>query len=424
MKKIEPKTLKGFRDFLPLEARKRQYVINTLKSVFELYGFEPLETPVLEYEEILTGKYGDEGDKLMYRFEDNGKRRVAMRYDQTVPLARVVAQYQNQLAFPFKRYQIQPVWRADKPQKGRYREFIQCDIDTVGTDSLLAEAEMIAIVDQVLKKLKFPKYEIRINNRNLLFNKLKEAGINEEMFSDVIRNIDKVDKIGWQQLDKNLEELGIPTENVKRLNSILSVSQSIEQIPYLSDLENICKEMNITNIVPKLYLARGLDYYTGLIIEIIIPEYGEDKSVGGGGRYDNLIGMFAGKDIPAVGFAFGFDRLLEAMEALNLFPEEIMNASTQVLVTIFSEDLKEKSLEMASKLRSSGINTEIYLGEIKEKNALEKQLKYANAKNIPFVLIAGPQEIEKNIVVLRDMKTREQTQGTIEELMKNLHSLK
>jgi histidyl-tRNA synthetase len=410
--KIEPKTLKGFRDFLPLEARKRQYVINTLKSVFELYGFEPLETPVLEYEEILTGKYGDEGDKLMYRFEDNGKRRVAMRYDQTVPLARVVAQYQNTIAFPFKRYQVQNVWRAENTQKGRYREFIQCDLDTVGVDSPLADAEIIAAAAKAYQKLGFKTFKILLNDRRL-FEGLNVAAIIA---------IDKLKKIGEDGVCKELvaKKCVETLDEAKELLQKLITSKPTERITQiLQALETIGLDKSVVEFSPTL--ARGLDYYTDMIFEVESEEY-PYGSLCGGGRYNELVGMFSEKPIPAVGLAVGFDRTMEAMAALDLFPDSIMQATTQVLVTIFSQELKTNASEMASQFRSNNINTELYLGEIKEKNPLEKQLKYADAKNIPYVLIAGPQEIEKGIVTLRTMRTREQQTGTLDEIIEICNS--
>jgi histidyl-tRNA synthetase len=412
MKKIEPKTLKGFRDFLPLEARKRQYVINTLKSVFELYGFEPLETPVLEYEEILTGKYGDEGDKLMYRFEDNGKRRVAMRYDQTVPLARVVAQYQNDIAFPFKRYQVQNVWRAENTQKGRYREFIQCDLDTVGVDSPLADAELITAAAKAYQNLGFKTFKILINDRAIF----------EGLSTTTIIAIDKLKKIGEEGVCKELvtKQCVETMDDAKTLLQKLLTSKPTERLSQIfKALEQVGIDESVVVFSPTL--ARGLDYYTGMIFEIESEEY-PYGSLCGGGRYNELIGMFAGKEVPAVGLAVGFDRTMEAMEALNLFPDAITTATTQVLVTIFSKELTENALEITSQLRTNNINTEIYLGEIKEKNPLEKQLKYADAKNIPFVIIAGPEEVEKNIVTLRNMKTREQQAGTLDEIVQICNS--
>lgn len=410
MKKIEPRLLKGFRDFLPVEARKRQYVINTLKEVFASYGFEPLETPTLEYEEILAGKYGDEGDQLMYRFEDNGKRQVAMRYDQTVPTARVVAQYTNVLPLPFKRYQIQPVWRAENPQKGRYREFYQCDIDTIGVDSPLADAEIVATAITACKKLGFKNFKILINDRTVF----------QGLSIQAITTIDKLKKIGEEGVCRELVEKKI-ADSIEGAKTILQTLVSHPLPDRLKEIFVTLEQLGVSNDLVEFSptLARGLNYYTGMIFEIEVTDY-PVGSICGGGRYDELIGMFAGRQIPAVGLAFGFDRMIEAMETLNLFPADIAESVTRVLVTVFSEELKKQSLEVTSLLRSKGINAEIYLGEIKEKNPLEKQLKYANAKNIPYVVILGPQEAEKNIVILRNMLTREQEESTIDKILQKL----
>jgi histidyl-tRNA synthetase len=402
---LKPQTLKGFRDFLPVEAKKRQYVINTLKKVVESYGFEPLETPALEYEEILTGKYGDEGDKLLYRFEDNGKRRVAMRYDQTVPLARVVAQYQNTLPLPFKRYQIQPVWRAENTQKGRFREFLQCDIDTIGSPSLLTDAEIISCVLESVKKFGFKNAKMLINDRSV-FKNLKPS---------YITAIDKLEKIGAEAVIQELTTKGMDQASAQKL--IYSFNKT-NPTPHINILFKHLQEIGL--IENKDYqfkpdLARGLDYYTSTIFELKDDTY-TTGSLGGGGRYDNLIGMFTDKQIPAVGFAFGFDRIIEAMKALQLFPPELATSSTKVLVTIFSEELKQKTLAVTSQLRAQNINSEIYLGEIKDKNQLDKQLKYGDQKQIPYAIILGPEEAEKNVVTLKNLKTRDQRQIPVEKI--------
>lgn len=399
---IKPQTLKGFRDFLPQDARKRQYVIRTLQNVFESYGFEPLETPTLEYEEILAGKYGEEGEKLMYRFEDNGKRRVAMRYDQTVPLARVVAQYQQELSIPFKRYQIQNVWRADKPQKGRYREFVMCDVDTVGLDSAAADAEILVIVSNALRTLGFRGFKILVNDRSVFGDLSIEA----------IITIDKLKKIGEEGVKKELVARGFSEET-------LSNVQNADLPEALTAVIEIAAEMGVSreNIVFEPTLARGLDYYTGLIFEVEIDGY-IVGSVCGGGRYDNLIGMFAGRKIPAVGFAFGFDRVLEAMAEQELFPSST-DATASALVTIFGLEYAGDSMTIANTLRSAGIPTELWL----DANAkMEKQLKYANQKAIPYVIIAGPSEKEKNVITVKDMKKREQKEMSLEDLVTSLRS--
>ncbi len=407
---IKPQTLKGFRDFLPLEARKRQYVITKLQSVFESFGFEPLETPTLEYEEVLTDKYGEEGDQLMYRFEDNGKRKVAMRYDQTVPLARVVAQYQNELSMPFKRYQIQPVWRAENTQKGRYREFVQCDIDTVGTDSALTDAEIIVAALRTYQSLGFKNLTILVNDRSVFGN----------LPVDAIITIDKLKKIGEEAVCKQLFEKAI-VGSIADGKKLLHELTQHRGTPRLIEVFKTLKESGIQESVFRFSptLARGLDYYTGAIIEVETSDY-PYGSLAGGGRYDNLIGMFAGRQIPAVGISFGFDRTIEAMEALNLFPANLANSSTKVLITIFSEELKEKAIKTATKLREEKINTELYLGEIKEKNPLEKQLKYADQKRIPYVVIIGPEEVTSNSITVKDLQTRTQEKTTVEDFLRKI----
>lgn len=407
---IKPQTLKGFRDFLPRDARKRQYVTDTLRNVFESFGFEPLESPALEYEEILAGKYGDEGEKLLYRFEDHGNRRVAMRYDQTVPLARLVAQYQNQtdtngvpvMTFPFKRYQMQNVWRAENTQRGRYREFLQCDIDTVGLHSAAADAETVAVVSQSLKALGFKEYKILINDRSVFGDLPIEA----------IITIDKLKKIGEENVKKELANRGFSPDVFDQVANA-GIPESLNTIIEMAARMEVDRE----NIVFEPTLARGLDYYTGMIIEVEIAGY-TVGSVGGGGRYDRLLGLFTDKQIPAVGFAFGFDRIIDAMTEQSLFPASV-DATAQVLVTIFGLEYTDASMEIANRLRNSGITTELWLNaEIK----MEKQLKYANQKAIPYVVIAGPNEIENNAVVVKDMQKREQKQITISELINILSS--
>jgi len=392
---IKAQTLKGFRDFLPKDAKKREYVINTLKKVFESYGFEPLETPSLEYEEILNGKYGEEGDKLMYKFKDNGDRNVALRYDQTVPLARVVAQYQNDLPMPFKRYQIQNVWRAENTQKGRYREFVQCDIDTVSSPSLKADAEIIACALECIKKLGFKNAKVLVNDRSI-FNSIKPTYISA---------IDKLEKIGKESVVKEFIEKGMDKEEAEKVIDSFDKAEPTETLNQLfKNLEEMGLEKN-KDFVFKASLARGLDYYTGLIFEIVCDDY-PYGSLAGGGRYDKLIGMFAGKQIPAVGVAFGFDRVMEAMEELGLFPAGL--DVTKVLVTNTNE---KKALQIAEELRKNEINTEVYLDE----KDLEKQLKYADKKNIPFSII-----FDKEKLILKDMIRRTQESLSLEEIIKKI----
>ena len=385
--KIEPRTLKGFRDFLPQDTRKRQFVISKLKKTFELFGFEPLETPTLEYEDILLGKYGEEGDKLMYRFRDNGDRNVALRYDQTVPLARVIAQHKNDISFPFKRYQIQNVFRADNTQKGRFREFLQCDIDTVGTDSVQADIEILQLISQAFKSLGFTSFSIFLNDRSI-FDGIPKEGI---------AIIDKLKKIGKDGVINQLQERNIDPA-------------LFEQVTLAQPTERLQKILDSTqNTFFEPTLARGLDYYTATIIEVEVEGY-TAGSVGGGGRYDTLIGMFTrstssgqAENIPAVGFAFGFDRVIDAMEELKLFPDDISRKT--VLVTIFDPNHAEYSGRIVQDLRSKGINSELYLDE---NTKMDKQLKYADKNNFTYAVIAGPEEVQNNTAVLKNLRARSQ----------------
>lgn len=365
-KKIEPRTLKGFRDFLPKDSKKRKYIKKSLSKVFELYGFEPLETPALEYEDILQGKYGEEGDKLMYKFEDAGLRKVALRYDQTVPLARVVAQYQNELPFPFKRSQIQNVWRADNTQKGRFREFTQCDIDIVGTDYNASDAEIITVINSSLTGLGFANYRVLVNDSKIF------TGIDRR----AITIVDKLKKIGEEKVRIELKEAGFDPSLLDKIKSS-PLTDEVKEIIEIATRMGVAEE----RLVYEPTLARGLNYYTGIIIESELEGY-TAGSIGGGGRYDNLIGMFAGHPIPAVGFAFGFDRIFDALTELNLFPKSLI--TTKALVTIPSEDKIFLSTEISNKLRSSKIKTELWIDRIEK---LEKQIKYADKKKIPYVII-------------------------------------
>ncbi len=389
--KIEPRTLKGFRDFLPDEARKRQYVIDTLKRVFESYGFEPLETPALEYAQVLTGKYGDEGDKLMYRFKDNGDRDVALRYDQTVPLARVVAQYKDKLPMPFKRYQIQNVWRAENTQRGRYREFLQCDIDTVGSKSINADVEIINCISDCLTELKFENFKILINDRAVFQNLPKEAVI----------TIDKLKKLGEEAVIKELTDKGVDEK-------VLSDIKNAKPTPTVNSI----LEKN-DKVIFEPTLARGLEYYTGLIIEVEVEGY-LAGSVVGGGRFDELVGIFADQAIPAVGAAFGFDRIIEALNELGLFPDDLATTKALVLNINGSEMIVD---ETAKKLRSNGINSEIYLDSNVEK---AKQFAYAEKKNIPYTIAVG----ENNTYTLgwkdEDGKINKSESLTFENLLEQL----
>ena len=397
MNKIQVRTLKGFRDFLPREAKKRQWLINTLVSVFESYGFEPLETPALEYAELLKGKYGEE-EKLIYEFETKGKDKVALRYDQTVPLSRVITQYQNDLVFPFKRYQIQNVWRGENPQKGRYREFIQCDADIIGSPSPIADAEILKLVLNIYKTLGLSVI-IKINDSENFKNLDKKY----------VAAIDKLEKIGESEVLSELTDKGLTEEVARKALSDLQIKPRTEKIKkVLLTLKQMGADMNSIAYEPTL--ARGLDYYTGIIFETVAQ--GSSGSLCSGGRFDKLIGLFSGNDIPAVGFGLGFDRTIEVLEEQNLLPEN--NISSKVLVTIFNNDLKEKSLEVYKKLRDENISCEIYLDE---SAPLPKQLKYADKKGIPYVLIIGPKEVKENKVTIKNLKTGKQKTITKGEIL-------
>ncbi len=403
-------TLKGFRDFLPEEAKKRQWLINTLKSVFESYGFEPLETPALEYAELLKGKYGEE-EKLIYEFETKGKDKVALRYDQTVPLSRVITQYQNELIFPFKRYQIQNVWRGENPQKGRYREFIQCDADIIGSFSPIADAEILKLVLDIYKTLGLD-VAIKINDRENFKNLDKKY----------VAAIDKLEKIGESEALLEMIAKGMASEDAKKTLKELQKKKETEAIKtILSNLKKMGADINKISYEPTL--ARGLDYYTGVIFETVVSS--SSGSLCSGGRFDKLIGLFSGNDIPAVGFGLGFDRTIEVLKENNLLPPQ--GSSSKVLITIFSQDLKEKSLEVYSFLRDANISCEIYLPADKtgldEKTPLDKQLKYADKKGIPYVLILGPNEIKENKVTIKNLKTGNQKSVSSKELIKELKYL-
>ena len=396
---IQAQTLKGFRDFLPEEAIRRQKVITTIKKVFERFGFDPLETPALEYASVLMGKYGEETDKLLYLFEDNGGRKVGLRYDQTVPTARVISQYQD-IPKPFKRYQIQPVWRAENTQKGRFREFLQCDADIIGTNSILADAEVIALVSTVIKELGFLQITIAVNDRTIFGDIPMKA----------ITIIDKLNKIGPDGVKTELAEKGFDP-------LLLDELTKREMPARLKEVLDLLPQFGIdeSRISFSPTLARGLDYYTSTIFEVSIEGY-TAGSVCGGGRYDNLIGQFIGQEIPAVGFAFGFDRLIEALIEQERLP--LLSTNSSALVTIFNEALVNESLAVVQNLRMNGISSEITLDPTAK---LEKQLKYADRKGISFVIIQGPEEAEKNVFNLKNMRTREELKGiTLEEIISKL----
>lgn len=445
----KPSIPKGTRDFSPLEMSKRNYIFNTIKEVYALYGFQQIETPAMENLSTLMGKYGDEGDKLLFKIQNSGDYfkgitdeellgrnalRLAskfcekgLRYDLTVPFARYVVQHRDELAMPFKRYQIQPVWRADRPQKGRYREFYQCDADVVGSDSLLNEVELMQIVDTV-----FSRFEVRvcikINNRKIL------AGIAEminqaDKIVDITVAIDKLDKIGLDNVNAELAAAGIPEESIEKLQPIISLSGT--NMEKLAKMKEVLKDSEVglkgiaecefilnklegtlnNEIELDLTLARGLNYYTGAIFEVKALDV-QIGSITGGGRYDNLTGIFGMPGLSGVGISFGADRIFDVLNQLNLYPESAVS-TTQVLFVNFGEKEADYCLKALREVRNAGIRAEIYPDSAK----MKKQMSYANAKNIPFVALVGESEMAENKITLKDMATGEQRLLTIEELI-------
>jgi histidyl-tRNA synthetase len=405
--KLQP--LKGFRDFLPEEAKKRQYVINSLRKTFELFGFEPLETPALEYQELLLGKTGEEGNKLIYTFKDKGGRDVALRYDQTVPTARILAMYHQTLPMPWRRYQVQPVWRAENPQRGRFREFLHCDADIYGSPSPLADAEIIVLSQEIFKKLGFSKFIIFLNDRKILFDIMDFVSIPKNLHFSVIQLIDKLDRKSKEEVSDALKEKGLSKKTIDHLFNHLDSAKPTKA------LSNIIKSaINLGADKKRLSfqarLARGLDYYTSTIFEIKIKDY-KAGSVLGGGRYDKLIEDLSGINVPAVGFGLGFDRTIEAMEQFKLFPKE--KTTTSALVTVFSKDFIKMSTMVAQNLRENGVSTEVYPNE---KVSLKKQLKYADKKGVRWLIVIGPREVEKNTVILKNLKTGRQEDVRLKNL--------
>ena len=401
--KIKPQTLKGFRDFLPAEKRKRDYVTQKIKQTFETFGFEPLETPTLEYASVLLGKYGKEADKLIYTFKDRGGRELGLRYDQSVPTARLLAEYQGQLPQYFRRYQIQNVFRADKPQKGRYREFTQCDADIYGTSSFLADAEILAVYYSIYANLGIKNIVIKFNDRVTLIDNLKSFADKKVDVFSLIQSIDKLDKLSEDQVIEELIQKGLETTAAKQ--AILS----IKQVQPSENLKQIITATISLGVPEKILefspiLARGLDYYTGLIFEGFITEY-SSGSVGGGGRYDQLIKQLSGVQIEAVGFGLGFDRTVEAVSQLNLMPASL--TGPKVLIAVFTDP--RPALATAAILRQKNINTEVF----PKQDKIDKQLKYANKKGVNFILMIGPDEAAKKLVTLKDMKTGKQETITL-----------
>lgn len=397
---------KGFKDYLPEEALRRRVVIGKIVEAFQKFGFDPLETPTLEYEETLTGKYGEE-EKLIYKFETPGGDKVALKYDQTVPLARVIAQYgpngAQKLPMPFKRYQIQPAYRGENTQKGRYREFMQCDADIIGPSTALADAELLALASEIYKNLGLDVV-IKVNDRSLL----------AEIEPKYLAAIDKLNKIGKDGVVEEMVKKGLNQGEADALFEKVTQNQMSEN---LTEIISLYEQMGYSKDTLQFdpTLIRGLDYYTGLILEVVLKSNPNSSSLCGGGRYDNLIEKLSGMAVAATGFAVGLDRTIEAMEEENVL--KLGGSSTQVLVSIFDQNLLKNSVEVASALRSQGISTEIYLDPAAK---LEKQLKYADNKKIPYVVIIGPDEAQSGQVVLKNLEARTQEKLKVDDIVAKL----
>lgn len=448
----KPSLPQGTRDFPPDVVRKRNHILNTIRSVFELYGFQPLETPAMENLETLMGKYGEEGDKLIFRILNNGLDRPekqekaredfekllagknvaglterALKYDLTIPFARFVAMNHHQLHFPFKRYQVQPVWRADRPQKGRYREFYQCDADVVGSTALLNEVELANMYADVFNKLGLPDVSIRINHRRILTALADLAG-GPSFLTAITIAIDKLDKIGLEKVKEELAARGLTVEQIAIIEQYLSISGSNEEI--LSALEQLVgrdtegrkglDELNYilahepasASLTIDPTLARGLNYYTGTIFEVQAPPSVKIGSIGGGGRYDDLTGLFGVPGIPGVGISFGVDRIYDVLEELQLFPADV-HIGTQVIFFNMGKAESEKSFELCQQLRNAGIRSEIYHESVK----LDKQFKYAEKKNIPYVVIIGEKELSTHTANIKQLSTGKQELVSFPELV-------
>ncbi len=407
MTKIEPRTLKGFRDFGPEKQVMRQTWFAKIQDVFESFGFLPMSTPVLEYKEILMRKYGED-EKLVYSFKDNGDRDVAMRYDLTVPLARYIAENQGRLVYPFKRYQIAPVWRADNPQKGRFREFYQCDIDVVGSTAMLADAEVIACAAKALEAVGLSDFKIRLNDRR-----------NFEVFgdnaADIIRSIDKFDKIGVDGVVAELESKGINAGVIETAKKLMDGSADLAYGAQLETLRVDIIKLGIaeSNVVIDPSIARGLDYYTSTVFEIVIPSMPEFGSICSGGRYDSLVDQFSEQPLPAVGASIGVDRLFDAIQEKG---DAQVASAVKALIINFDEALQDQYVALASWLRKEDVAVELYYEPVK----LDKQFKYAESKQIPYAIIIGTDEQSRGVVKLKNLQTREQIECTPVELLKNL----
>jgi histidyl-tRNA synthetase len=431
---LSPQRLKGFRDLMPEAMFARRHVMETLRSIFELHGFAPLETPVLEYAATLEGKYGED-ERLMYKFEDLGKRRVGMRFDLTVPLARVVAMHMNDLQFPWKRYQMSPVWRGENPQFGRYREFYQCDVDIVGSASPLADAEILAMLGEAMTRLGFTGYRAVINNRKLLAGIARSAGVQPEQAGTIYRAVDKMDKVGPEGVREEMVKNGVPEDVAARALDIYSLSKNVktfgDNLTLLSELAEPLKDdaeatagleelrrifdvlsgmnLDLDRYRLDVALARGLDYYTGAIFEIIVDEP-KIGALGGGGRYDKLMSLFSGRDLPTTGMTFGVERMVDVMFELGMVAP--MSTASRALITVFdgSKESVSTSLGLASDLRAQNIPCEVYLNS---GDKLGKQFGYADKLGIPYAIVLGPDEIAAGTATVKSLKIPPPNQQTV-----------
>jgi len=449
----KPSIPKGTRDFTPAEMVRRNYIFNTVRSVFEIFGYLPIETPAMENLSTLMGKYGEEGDKLLFKILNSGNfldglpdsaftkdssreftqhiSEKGLRYDLTVPFARFVVQHQNELVFPFKRYQVQPVWRADRPQKGRYREFFQCDVDVIGSPSLLYEVELIQIIDEVFSRLGIETTTV-FNNRKILAGIAEAIGAPEKM-TDITVAIDKLDKIGLEKVCLELKERGVRDSALSALQPVLLMEGKIKDkilvledlfknsptgmkgIEEIKHLGGLLKDLNLRNKWTfDVRLARGLNYYTGTIIEVKANQVGMG-SLCGGGRYDDLTGIFGLPGVSGVGISFGADRIYDVMSELNKFPDTITH-TTKVLFANFGPEEERFSLHLLSEIRQEGIASEIY----PDASKLKKQLEYASRKQIPYVVLVGKDEMENGMITVKDLASGEQSRMSSEEFIHRL----
>jgi histidyl-tRNA synthetase len=427
---ISTKPVGGTRDFLPDDIRRREHVVGVVRGVYERYGYEPLETPAFENIETLLGKYGEEGNKLIFKIlkrgehEASGEADLALRYDLTVPLARVVAQYQNELPRFFKRYQIQPVWRADRPARGRFREFFQCDIDAIGSSSPVVEVELLAAIADVMTQLGFDDFTIRLNHRRALSGLLDRAGVRGDLQGEALVAIDKLDKAGREGVERELTARGVaadaaaaclalfersgegdPLDELERLGRHVTGHDAGERA--IGELGEIVRLARSTRAYPRLRidasLARGLSYYTGAIMEIAVPDLA--GSLGGGGRYDHLVGMFLGRDVPACGFSLGLERIIVVMTERGMFPARVSRGPVDVMIAFLDDDSRVDALKLAAELRADRLRVDIY-PEVARK--LDKALKYASSRNVPVMAIIGEDERRRGEVAVRDLQTRQQ----------------